>query len=147
MPSPGQNPAEFILLAAKAAPLQPSSLLLARRQERSGTRSTSTSQESAEPSSPKSRMERESAGFGNVDYLYDEESKHSEAEVVGKGAGGRHGRWRDRERELTEEEGNDGGGFTRELRRVWLGHRTPYAVGFWSQVLFLLMILFRALIM
>lgn len=112
VPSPGQNPAEFILLAAAKANI-------------TGFRGPDRDQEYTADRSrePSSRSDRVSVGgIGGVVYLYEDEEYEEDKE-----AGGEKGE------EQEVEEGGRAEVLTRELRRVWKGERT-YAVGFCAQV-------------
>lgn len=113
VPSPGQNPAEFILLAAAEANIT-GFRALDRSQEFTADRSRECS----------SGSDRVSAGgIGGIEYLYEDEESEEDRD-----AGGEKGE------EQEVEEGGRAEVFTRELRRVWKGERTSYAVGFCAQV-------------
>lgn len=131
--SPGQNPAEFILIAAKAAegtgPAASGPGELSQEQPARNTSFDSRAYSAAAAAAM-------SGSVGDMEYLYEEagrgEGEGGETEgleggrehAVEGGGGGEHGLL------LLREEG----GRTRDLLRGSRGRGT-YAVGFWAQVI------------
>ena len=142
--SPGQNPAEFILIAAKAAAAAAAASATSRFEEFSAEISANCAPRNTvlDSRANSTAAALESNAVGDVEYLYeDAETETGASEGAGRemGLGGSE-HVVEQESELGVGRGvlllKEEGSPTRDMLRALRGQRTPYAVGFWAQVIF-----------